>query len=81
MARLFGFVLGTLMLLNGISDTISPRFGFSIWERGLKRYFPEPLNKTVREYSRLSTPALRYLSVWEICIALTMLWLASRTHE
>ncbi|MBI2953989.1 MAG: hypothetical protein HYY30_06730 [Chloroflexi bacterium] len=81
MTRTIGLVLGALMLLNGISDTANPRFGFRLWERGLSRYLPEQMNRVTREYSRLSDTSLRYISVWEIVLALLVLWLAIKARD
>jgi len=81
MARMLGLLLGGLMLVNSITDTISPRFGFRVWERYLRPFMPKSVNEDVNEYARLSDSALRYVSVWELCVALTMLWLASRARD
>lgn len=81
MARTIGLVLGGLMLLNGILDTLQPRLGFRVWQRNLQQYLPEPLNRMYGEYSRLSNSALRYIAIWELAMAGLVLWLASRARD
>ena len=81
MARNVGYIFGGLMLLNGIVDALQPRLGFRIWQERLQQYYPEPLNRLAREYSRLSNGALRYIAIWEMAMAGLVLWLASRTRD
>lgn len=81
MLRMIGLVLGTLMLVNGITDTVNPHLGFSIWERSFRRYLPEQVNSVVGEYSRLSDTARRYVSVWEALTAFMLLLLAFRSRD
>ena len=81
MARTVGLVLGSLMLLNGIFDTLQPRLGFRIWQRNLQQDLPQPLNRMYVEYSQLSNSALRFIAIWELAMAGLVLWLASRVRE
>lgn len=81
MARTIGYVLGGLMLLDGVKDTIAPRLGFRLWRGGLRQYLPESVNRMVGEYEQLSPGALRYISVWEVAMAGLMLFLASRARD
>lgn len=81
MARTIGYVLGAMMLLNGITDAIQPRFGFRVWQERLRQYFPESLNRMVSEFGRLSDTSLRYIAFWEVALAGLLLWLASRSRD
>lgn len=81
MARTIGLLLGGLMLANGVTDTLNPRLGFELWNRYFRPFMPKSVNEGINEYSRLSVSARRYVSVWEILVALTMLWLASRARD
>lgn len=81
MARTIGYFLGGLMLLDGIKDAIQPRLGFQLWRGGLRQYLPESVNRMVGEYEQLSPGSLRYIALWEVAIAVLVLFLASRTRE
>lgn len=81
MMRTVALVLGTMTLIDGIATIINPRYGFKIWEGGLRQYLPEPINDVTREYSKLSDGALRYVSVWEMVIASVLLCMAARVRE
>ncbi len=81
MARTLGLVLGGLMLVDGLTDTINPHLGYRIWNQYVRRYAPGWLNQPVEEYSRLSDTSLRYVTVWEVLMGLMMLWLASLARE
>lgn len=81
MARTLGLAFGALLLFDGLKDTVNPRLGFQLWNKYFRHYFPSWLNRDVDEYSHLSTSAIRYVTVWEMLMGVTMLWLASRARD
>ncbi len=81
MGRTIGYFLGGLMLLDGLVGAVAPRWGFRVWERSLRSYFPESLDRMAKEYSRLSDPAIKYLSFWQMALAGLVLWLASQARD
>ncbi|MHB8991070.1 MAG: hypothetical protein ACYC66_05485 [Chloroflexota bacterium] len=81
MARTIGYVLGGLMLLDGVKDAIQPHLGFQLWRSGLRQYLPESVNRTLGEYEQLSPGSLRYIAFWEVALAGLVLFLASRARD
>ncbi len=81
MTRIVGFVLGGLMLANSITDTLFPRYGFNFWQRNLRPHLPSSVNSVVSEFSQVSIPTRRYITFWEMGVALLTLWLASQIHK
>ncbi len=81
MARTIGYVLGGLMLLDGVKDALNPRAGFETYDKKLRQYFPESFDRIVKEFSRLPDEAIRYVAAWEIVLAGLVLWLASRARD
>ncbi len=81
MARTVGYLLGAIMLLDGLVGAVAPRFGFKLWRDKLRQYYPESLNKMAQEYSKLSDPAIKYLGYWQMATAGLVLWLASKSRD
>jgi len=81
MLKKIGYVLGGLLLLDGVWGTVSPRFGIETWKRNFRRYMPRPVSEDVEEFSHLSDSAIRYIAVWLGLAGLVMLLLASRIRE
>jgi uncharacterized protein YjeT (DUF2065 family) len=81
MARTIGFVLGGVMLLEGILYLLRPRLVFRFWRKEAAEHAPTGLNKLVGQYYLLSNRAIRSLAVWEVASAGVLLWLSTKAKE
>ena len=81
MARMIGYIFGGILLLDGLIGMVRPRLGFELYDRGLRRYYPEPLQRLAESYRRLSDPAIQYMAFWYSAIGGLIVWLASRSRD
>lgn len=76
-----GYLLGGLLLLDGLAATVVPRFDVRTFAQRMRYRFPGPIGDAATEYSRLSDPAIRYLGIGQVAIAGFMLWLAGQAKD
>ncbi|MGI5836800.1 MAG: hypothetical protein ACOX87_09990 [Chloroflexota bacterium] len=81
MARTIGYIFGSLLMLEGLIGLAQPRLGFELYDRGLHRYYPKPLQRIVESYRNLSDPAIQYTAFWFAAIGGLILWLASLARD
>jgi len=79
--RIIAYLVGSLMLTEGLITTFRPRLGFRLWEDELRTYFPSSVDEVTQEYSHLSNRAIRFMAVLETTLAILLLWLASRSRD
>ncbi len=79
--RTLAYVLGGLMLVDGLWGLLSPRSWFVIYPKYVKPLLPDGIrrfyDRAYRDYAQLSTPSIRYLGAWALFMGLFIMLLAS----
>ncbi len=79
--RTLAYVLGGLMLVDGLWGLLSPRSWFTIYPKYIKPLLPDGIerfyDRAYRDYAHLSATSIRYLGAWTLFMGVFILLLAS----
>ncbi len=75
--RGFGFLLGFLLLIEGLPKIFNPRYWLSYSERNLRGRLPNEATRTISEFGKLSDDSIRAMALVEIFAGLLLVFMAS----
>ncbi|MBI2865350.1 MAG: hypothetical protein HYX94_12415 [Chloroflexi bacterium] len=74
--RIFGYIIGGLLLANGLLTATSPRWWTDLSVHSTERVIPQA--SFMEDFAHLSSGTLRYYGFWETVVGAAMVALASR---
>ncbi len=74
--RTLGYLLGILLLIDGVPAIFSPHYWVRFGERNLRGYLPEAALKTLLSFGNLSDNAVRVKALSEVVVGMMLISMA-----
>jgi uncharacterized protein YjeT (DUF2065 family) len=75
--RGFGYLLGLLLLIEGLPKVFNPQFWLGYSERNLHGRLPNEAARTIQDFSKLSDDTVRGMALVEIFAGMLLVFMAS----